>query len=256
MMTKNIFPKYFMVIFSILLFFGCTPISNAGSTLVPPMSPEVPSTLSPTTTATILPSPTASPTSTPTPLIPDIGQVVFSEDFDDLTLPFDFWGPGQVESGTLVLKREAEYVSPPNLWPYGGINKRTPVPPDVTTIVLFRKTDNATFNIGYHIGDYSTGMVSRFSYNSGQGTWDIYHGSTLEVEEIQARQSDFNQWHYFSITRSANGDFDARIWERDNPENNFHFQGNLGTEWGTLEFTFFADYHLGSFILDEYQELK
>jgi hypothetical protein len=220
------------------------------------MTPKPTSTPSHTATAIILPSLTASPTITLTPLVPDRGQVLFSEGFDDLTFPFDFWGPGRIESGSLILEREPEYVSPPNLWPYGGINKRSPVLPGVTTIILFRKTGNATFNMGYHIGDYSTGMVSRFSYNSGKGTWDIYHGSTLDVAEIQTRQSNFNQWHYFSITRSANGDFDARIWERDNPENAFHFQGNLGSEWGTLEFTFFADYHLGSFVLDEYQELK
>lgn len=253
-MTKDkLFPQYSIIIISILLLFGCVPASIPDG--IATITPETTITPGPTATAIILPSLTPSLTITPTPLVPDLGQALFSEGFDDITFPFNFWGPGRIESGALILEREPDYVSPPNLWPYGGINKMTPVPPDVTTVILFKKTGNATFNIGYHVGDYSTEKVSRFSYNSGRGTWDIYHDSTQDVEEILARKSDFSQWHYFSITRSANGDFDARIWERDNPENSFRFQGNLGSEWGALEFTFFADYHLGSFVLDEYQEL-
>ena len=253
-MTKNNkLPQYSIMLLSIFLFFGCAPAPVLDDIATIP--PEPTSTPNPTVTAIIPPSHTPSPTITPTPLVPELGQVLFSEGFEDITFPFDFWGPGRIESGTLILEREPDYVPPPHLWPYGGINKSSPVLPDVTTVILFKKTGNATFNIGYHIGDYSTEKVSRFSYNSGKGTWDIYHGSTQDVEEIPARQSDFNQWHYFSITRSANGDFDARIWERDNPGNTFKFHGNLGPEWGTLEFTFFADYHLGSFVLDEYQEL-
>jgi hypothetical protein len=87
--------------------------------------------------------------------------------------------------------------------------------------------------------------------------WDLYEGtSATPIKSWKARLPSFDTWNYFSITRSASGDIDARIWEQDKPETMFRFQGNLGAEWGKLPLTFVADFRWGSFMLDEYQDLK
>jgi hypothetical protein len=187
--------------------------------------------------------------------------VISSESFDDLVFAFDYWGPLRIESGVAVLEREEGYKSPDGLWPYGGIGTVEPIPPGATTVILFRATGNSQFNIGYHMGDYGTESLRRFSFNSGSGTWDLYEGNATTngnypVENWNAREANFERWHYMTITRSANGDMNVKLWERDNPKNMFRFQGNLGPEWGTLELTFFVDYHEGSFLLDEYQVLQ
>jgi uncharacterized protein YbdZ (MbtH family) len=64
------------------------------------------------------------------------------------------------------------------------------------------------------------------------------------------------RWYYFSLKRSSNGDVVAKVWERDNPKNISKFEGNLGAEWGTLPFTFVADFKDAPFLIDEYQLLK
>jgi hypothetical protein len=214
-------------------------------------------TTTPVSTATIQPSATPTPTATPTPLVANLGQVIFSENFDNLDFPFNVYGPAWIEGGVLVLEREKGYQPPPNMWPFGGIYGTLPVQPGITTIVLFKTIRGTTFNIGYHTGVYGTESLRRFSFNSGleQSQWDLYKGK-FPIKSWSVRQSNFETWHYFSITRSTNGDIDAKIWERDKPKTMLKFHGNLGPEWGTLELTFFIDYHLGSFMLDEYQDLK
>lgn len=257
----------FITVYFLLFSFACSssPKSITPSVSAPDIvvsdTPSPTSTLAPT--ATVQPSETPLPSATPASLAPDLGQVVFNESFDDLESAFNFWGPARIENGIVVLEREAGYKSPEGLWPFGGMNTKEPIPPDVTTIILFRAIGGATFNIGYHAGDYGTESLRRFSFNSGSGAWDLYKGNSnttgnanFPVESWNARQPDFNTWHYFAMRRSSNGDMDVKLWERDKPETMFTFHGNLGPEWAELEVTFFLDYHQGSFMLDEYQELK
>jgi hypothetical protein len=72
----------------------------------------------------------------------------------------------------------------------------------------------------------------------------------------QTRAPHVGSWYYFSIRRSAEGDVDARVWERDKPENTIEFHENLGPEWGTLPLIFLTDFKGVPFLLDEYQFLK
>jgi len=254
---------YIPILCFLLFSFACssapsvTTPSMAVSTLPSTTATNWPiSTYTPEATATSQLSATPLPTVTITPLAADLGQVIFSESFNDLELPFNVWGPGRIESGVLVVEREAGYKSP-DVWPFGGVYGKTPIPAGVTTIILFKTAGGSSFNIGYHSGDYGTDALRRFSYNSGSGKWDLYQGkSATPLKSWKARQPNFGTWHYFAIKRSVNGDVDASIWEPNKPETMFVFHGNLGSEWSTHEFTFFIDYHLGSFMLDEYQELK
>jgi hypothetical protein len=257
------------ILCGIFISFACSPNPSVAATPVPSNTvattytptPIPTDTPTPAPTATIQPSITPSPTVTPTPLVADLGQVIFSESFDNLGFDFDYWGPARVEAGVVVLEREIGYKPPAGLWPYGGIGTKFPILPDTTTIVLFKVTSGTTFNIGYHNNKYGDESLRRFSYNSGEGKWDWYEGhltssGNYPLKQWKARQSNFYTWHYFLIKRSANGDIEAKMWERDKPKTLFEFKGNLGPEWGTLELTFFIDYHKGSFLLDEYQNLK
>ena len=252
-----------VILGGIFMVFACSPAPSVVTTLVPMDTATGTKTLIPTEThipsptVTVQPSATPPPTATPTPLIADHGQVIFSENFDNLDFPFNVYGPKRIENGTLVLDE-----TPPDQQAnviYGTLS----IPPDATTIVLFKTNGATTFNIGYHVGDYGTDSLRRFSFNSASGTWDKYVGNpdskssgNYPVQDWNGRQIEFDRWCYFSLTRTADGSIDARIWERDKPETTFRFQGNLGSEWGSFEFTFFVDFRLGSFILDEYQELK
>ena len=252
----------------ILLAGSCSPshVTVPASTTLPAtetISPISTDTLVPAATSTVKPSATPDPTLTFTPLVSDLGQVIVGEGFDDLTfqLKFDYWGPAQIESGVIMLEREAGYKSPPGLWPYGGINTLHPVAPGTTTLVLFQVKNGATFNIGYHTGNYGEDSLRRFTYNSGQGTWDWYYGNptangNYPIKQWRARPVNLGVWHYFMIKRSSNGDVEAKLWERDHPATMIQFHENLGPEWGTLELSFFIDYHKGTLFLDEYQNLQ
>jgi hypothetical protein len=194
-------------------------------------------------------------------MVPDLGQVIFGETFDDLMFDFDYRGPARLESGAILLEREKGYRSPEGLWPYGGIVTTFPIDPDTTTLVLFQVKNGAVFNMGYHTGNYGEDSLRRFSYNSGQATWDWYHGNLTPegkypVKQWRARPVNLGIWHYFLIERSSNGDIEAKIWERDHPQTMFQFHESLGEEWSTLELTFFADYHKGALLLDEFQILR
>ena len=204
------------------------------------------------------------PSATPTPLVADLGQVVFSENFDDQDFPFNVYGPYRIEnfsphqngSGILVLEREEGYQPPPDMWPTDGLYETSSIALGVTSIILFKTAGNINFNIGYHTGVYGTDSLRRFNYNSS-GRWDLYEEkSATTIKSWNARSTRTNVWYYFSITRSANGDMDAKLWEQGKPETMFKFHGNMGTEWGRLNLTFFVDFRWGSFMLDEYQELK
>jgi hypothetical protein len=236
--------------------FACTSAPNTITpSIIPPGVAITPTgTLIPT--AILSPSSTPFPTVTPTPLVADLGQVIFSESFDDPDFPFNVYGPKRIEAGILVLDETAADQQA------NGIYAPFSVPAGATTIVLFKTTSGTTYNIGYHTGDYGTESLRRFSLNSSLGKWDLYEGNpdsnggNSPIKSWNASQLHSSTWNYLLLTRSANGDMDAKIWERDKPETLFRFHGNLGSEWGTLELTFFVDFRSGSFMLDEYQDLK
>ena len=244
----------------LLLFsFACSTVPAVTVTALPSVS--VTNTPSPTPTrtptATLQPSATPIPSATPTPLVTGLGQVIFSESFDDWTFPFNFniYGPGEIEANALVMEREAGYQPPPDMWPTNGLYGIDPIPPEVTTVILFKAKSGTLFNIGYHNDAYGTDELRRFSYNGGAGTWDLYFGKR-GIKHWNASQLRVDTWYYFSITRSLNGDITAKIWMRDPPKSQIEFHGNLGPEWSTLELTFVIDFRGGSFTLDEYQELR
>lgn len=242
----------------LLLFsFACSAVPAVTVTAVPSVSvtntPSLTPTLTPT--ATLQPSATPIPSATPTPLVTDLGQVIFSESFDELAFPFNLYGPGRIEANALVMEREAGYQPPPDMWPTNGLYGTSPIPPEVTTVILFKAKSGTLFNIGYHNDAYGTDELRRFSYNGGAGTWDLYFGKR-GIKHWNASQLRVDTWYYFSITRSLNGDITAKIWMRDPPKSQIEFHGNLGPEWSTLELTFVIDFRGGSFTLDEYQELR
>jgi len=240
---------YITILYFLLTSFACSPAPSVTATSAPSATATLlPShTDTPVPTLTVQPSATPIPSATPTPLIADLGQVIFSESFEDLDFPFNVYSPKRIESEILVLEQQ------------GGIYGISAVPPGVTTIILLKTTGVSQFNIGYHTGEYGTESIRRFSFNAASGRWDLYDGNItphVPAKFWNARQVRGDTWHYFLIKRSANGDMDAKIWERDKPETMFQFHGNLGPEWGTLELTFFVDFREGSFMLDEYQDLK
>ena len=247
------------IICFILFSFACSSAPGVVPTLASSTTALSAPTLTdtPEPTVTIQPSATPSPSATPTltPLVPDLGQVIFSENFDDLNFSFNVYGPKRVESGVLVLDKT------PAGEQANGIYGTIPIPPGATTIVLFKTVGGTEFNIGYHTGDYRTESLRRVSYNSSNGMWDIYIGEEDKynqhpVEVWKDLRLHFEAWHYFSITRTTNGELLLKLWERDDPASMIEFQRNMGGEWGALPFTFFVDFQAGSFLLDEYQEVR
>jgi len=259
---------YLTTLCFLLSAFACSPAPTVIATSAP-MEPSL--TAAPVPTATVQPSATAQPSATPissitpTPLATGLGQVIFSENFDHTDFPFNIYGPYRIEGadphqsglGVLVMEREEGYQPPPDMWPTDGLYGRTPVAPGETTAILFKVTGAIDFNIGYDTGTYGTDTLRRFSFNSASGTWNLFEGqSPFPIQTWNARKPRSNIWHYFSITRSANGDMDARLWEAGKPETLFQFQGNLGSEWGALPLRFLVDFRWGTFMLDEYQDLQ
>lgn len=251
---------YITMISLILIAYACSPASTVSLATTTPRAavidtststytPQPTQTLQPTVTHTQTPSPTL------TPLVPDRGQVLFSENFDDLDFPFDVYGPKRIESGVLVLDK-----TPPGEMA-NGIYGRIPIPMGATTLVLFKTVGGTEFNIGYHTGDYGTESIRRFSLNSGAGVWDLYNGNAVgrgnfPVTSWRERKLHYDTWHYLSLTRTPEGTIEAKIWKKDNPDEIIEFYRDLGAEWGTLDFTFFVDFTGGSFLIDEYQEVK
>jgi hypothetical protein len=153
----------------LLFTFACS--SSPGRTVT--ATPGVPVTYtpsltdSPAPTATLQPSATSTPRPTLTPLASDLGQVVFSESFDDLNMPFDVCGTSRIESGVLIVERETEAGSPCGIFA-GGIYARDPLPPNTTLIILFKTTHD--FNVGIDAGTYGDETLRRFTFSLAQGT--------------------------------------------------------------------------------------
>ncbi len=240
-----------------LFSFACSSAPAVTVTAMPSIRATNAPSLTPTltSTATIQPSATPIPSITPTPLVTGLGQVIFSESFDEWAFPFNIYGPGRIEANALVMEREAGYQPPPDMWPTNGLYGTRSIPPEVTTVILFEAKSGTQFNIGFHNNAYGTDELRRFSFNEGAGTWDLYIGKR-NVKQWNASRLRFDTWYYFSITRSVNGDITAKIWRRDSPKSQIEFHGNLGPEWSTLELTFLIDFRGGTFTLDEYQELR
>lgn len=239
---------------------ACAPAVGTPSDSAPGMIVTATETLAFTETPvpTVTPPPplTFTPTPTVTPLIPEIGQVIFHESFDDLDFPFNVIDPPRIESGVIILGSPGTDQAPGN-----GIYGTIPVPPGATTIVLFKTMGGTEFNIGYHTGEYRTPSLRRVSFNSATGAWDIYlgeenRGDKPPAERWQDLRLHYDTWHYFSITCTTEGEIFVRIWDRDDPSSMIEFQRNMGSEWGTLPFTFFVDFQAGSFLIDEYQVVQ
>ena len=199
---------------------------------------------------------TFTPTPTVTPLVPGLGQVIFHESFDDMDFPFNVIDPPRIESGVIILGSPGTDQAPGN-----GIYGTIPIPPGATTIVLFKTVGGTEFNIGYHTGEYRTPSLRRVSFNSATGAWDIYLGEENRsdkppAERWQDLRLHYDTWHYFSATCTTEGGIFIRIWDRDDPSSMIEFQRNMGSEWGTLPFTFFVDFQAGSFLIDEYQVVQ
>ena len=222
-----------------------TPTSSSTASLTP--SPTATATLTPTATFTFTPSPM------PTPLAPDIGQqVIFSESFDDMDFPFGICGAAHIESGVLVVERSPENPSPCGMFS-GGLYGNDPIPADTTLLVLFKTNHN--FNVAVHAGTQPENIFRRFAFSVYQGAeWGL--GTGEEYKSWKASMPKLNSWYYFSLKHSGNGDIDARVWERDNPENGSTFHLNAGTEWGTLPVYFVADFVDAPFSVDEIQIVK
>ena len=244
----------FTILYFLLFSFACTSTSNAVITAVPSSivtyTPSL--THTPTPTETAQPSATFTPTLTPTPLVAGLGQVIFSESFEDTDFPFSICGKARTESGVLVVERGPEDPSPCGMFS-GGIYGVQAIQPDMVAVVLFKT--NSDFNIGVNVG-LPTDEYHRFSFGITQGiaTWDMAKGQNVTTWRTHATRVD--SWYYFSIQRSANGHVDAKLWERANPKNVIEFHANLGSEWGTLPFFFVADFKDVPFFMDEYQVLK
>ena len=244
---------YLTILYFLFFSFACSSAPSVAIAMPSVTFTYTPSsTDTPVSTVTVQPTATSTPSPTPTPLVTGLGQVVFSESFDDIDFPFYICGTAQIESGILVVERGPEEISLCGMFS-GGIYGIDPIPPDTTAVILFRT--NRNFNIGVHTGDYRDQTLRRFTFGLFQGgTWDLAKGQ--EVKTWGAHAPRIDSWYYFSIKRSANGDVDAQLWERDNPENIIEFHGNLGPEWGALPLTFVADFVEVPFFLDEYQVLK
>ena len=252
---------YITIVCFLIVSFACSPAPSVTTTAMPSVTVAYTPTLThtPEPTTTIQPSSTPFPITIPTLLVNDRNQVVFGENFNGFEFghefDFDIHGLARIESGVVVLEIDGGYRQPTKIWPFGGIYGTFPVSPDTTTTVLFKTTSGTAFDIGFHTGDYETESLRRFSFNSAGGTWDLFSGNN-PIKSWHAGHLHFDTWHYFSLTRTADGDVDAKLWEQDKPENMIRFHGNLGSEWGTLEPTFFADYRSGSFMLSEFQVLR
>src|SRR5215510_10312801 len=145
---------YIIGICFLLFLVACYPVTSVPSTHVPSRThtwtPNPTNTS--TSTATFTPSATFTITPTSTPLVEGLGQVIFSESFDDMDFPFGICGEPHIETGVLVVEGTLENPSPCGIFS-GGIYGIEPIPADTTLIVLFKT--NSDFNIGIHTGDYS-----------------------------------------------------------------------------------------------------
>ena len=252
---------YITILFFLLFSFACKSTPSGAVILTPNVTTTyTPSlTYTPEPSATFQPSITPLPSTTPAFVISFQDQVVLGEGFNgfEFAHEFDFnvHGLKQIESGVVVLDIDGGYKQPEKIWNFGGIYGTFPISSGTTTTVLFKTTSGTAFDIGFHMGAYDTESIRRFSFNSSQGTWDLFNGND-PIKSWHAGHSHFDKWHYFSLTRTANGDIDAKLWEQGKPENTISFHGNLGAEWGTLEPTFFADYRSGSFMLSDFKVLQ
>jgi len=251
-------PKALSITTLCVILFACSrapsPTASPAPSAVATFTPSPTSTPEPT--ATLLPSATPSPTRTP--LVSGLGEVIFSESFDDLDFQglFGFYGPSRIESGAVVMDREEGYVSPPDMWPTNGIYAQFGVPPGMTTLVLFKAAKGTNFHLGYIAEEGGAGAAVRFDFNWGFAVWELYGGPAGQVRIWHSHQPRLELWHYFSIKRTADGTMEARLWEKDNPEAIMEFRENLGEEWGTYTLTFFLHLRGGSVMVDEYQDLR
>jgi hypothetical protein len=222
-----------------------TPTSSSIPSLTP--SPTATATLTSTATFTFTPSPT------PTPLVAGIGQVIFSESFDDMDFPFGICGAAHIESGVLVVERGPENPSPCGMFS-GGIYGYNPIPVDATLLVRFKT--NIDFNIGIHYGDSNN--YHRFTYGITRGiaTWDLMKVDVSGLTTWRTNGTRADEWYYFSLHRLANGKVHAKLWQEDDPSNITEFQVTFDSEWATLPLTFVADFVHVPFYLDEYQIVK
>ncbi len=183
--------------------------------------------------------------------------MVLRESFDsnDLGGVFGIYGPYRIESGTLVMEREEGYQQPPDMWVTGGMYGQVLIPPNTTSILLFKVKKGTTFHVGYSGHIQGTGEPLDFHFNSGFATWEMHGVPSVSVKLWHAQQPKTEVWYYFLIQHNASGEVKAAMWERDNPESRMEFDKNLGSDWATLYPTFYIHFHDGAVTLDEYQEL-
>lgn len=259
-MTGKIHPEItaskITVLFVCAAFFvcACSPVPSLPATTT--ASAAAP-TFTPAPESTATPLPSATPVATFTPMVTGLGELVFAEDFDGLefSAAFSIYGSMRMDNGTLVMELQDGEAQPLagsfSHEFYGGFN----IAPDMTAVVRFRVKPDTVFQIGYMVRNGGNGKPVRFNFNSGAGRWELY-GDGPQISQVwAAQQPRADVWQYLSLHRTASGEVDAKLWEADDPTQVIEFHQNLGTEWGTLELTFFI-FSRGSLALDEYQQFK
>jgi hypothetical protein len=246
---------YFTIIGFVLASFACRPAPVVMATSTPSVTVTLTSspTNTPAPTVTIQPSATFTPSPTITPLVPDLGQVLFSENFDDMELPFYICGAAHIESGVLVVERGPEEPSPCGMFS-GALYGNEPISVDTTLLVRFKTTSD--FNIGIHAGEYGSDTLRRFSYGitQGIGTWDLMQGNNIQTWRTHGTTAD--RWYTFSIRLSSTGNVQGKLWQVDDPKDTTVFEVTLGDGWDALPYYFVSDFKDVPFLVDEYQILS
>src|SRR5260221_12314192 len=221
-------------------------------------TPTDPATLPPTLTRvsskTLIPSPT-SPTSTPLRLPVDLGQdvgVTYREDFHGPNAPIWVVNQKFTDNGLEVTGDKTNWTGPDNV--HGDLRTNS------GALLLFKYSADPVTNIitGLNSGVRDATDYREWMFQIAPGNHKSFG---FRVGTVLSFPTNFstkpNTWYYLLVRIGSDGQFNAKLWERDHPAT---YVANLamtptGGNWDNRKWTYGFGIFSGTVAVRLYEEL-
>jgi serine/threonine protein kinase len=181
-------------------------------------------------------------------------EIYFEDDFNNPSL-IGWQGSqvAQVQDGYLHFEGDESY-------PWAGVDRRRALDENQVVNITFKHSPNSEYEIYVQTGQWDTSYARRWGIygNSDSFTPNVYEGSEYIAADDWLKGNlvfQSNHWYTLSLRIGQEGEFAARIWDRDDPTQFLAMRQNLGFKWAGKHWFAHMAVNKGNLDVDSYQEL-
>jgi hypothetical protein len=210
-------------------------------------------TATPSLTRTPRPTPTPTATRTPLPTSEIVAGAVisFRDEFDNLKI--SSWAEGT----NVTMKDGRLWITGHETW--DGVYRDSNMRENEGILILFRFSENSTFEIFVQSGEWETPALRRWGIYGERNSFspNVYQESEYTGGNwwTGSMEPAAGRWYFLLLEIGGRDEFAARIWDRDNPGQYLEMRQSMGPGWADRTWHIGVATYSGILELDSYQEL-